>query len=250
MDLRLYGNVLWRHRFVVLGGAVLAVLLAILSFYRVQLDNGVPKLTPRKAEVWGSTATIFITEPGFPAGRRVAKTPQYSSPDAFAGLAGLYARLATSDSVLQRMRAAGPVKGTFQASPVLDSTGRSPQPLINLIGQAGSPRDARETVEHAITAFFAYIRAQQIAARIPKSQRVELSVVNAPRPAGLLVGRKRTLPIVVFLSVLIAAIALAFILENSRRSATVTDLKVEPESVAGTVDEPEPEPSQSVRRWA
>ena len=262
MNLRLYGQVLWRHRLVVLGGAGLALVLAIVSFYKVDFSGGVPKLTPRKAEVWQSQASLFITEPGFPAGRRtiglvpvnvggtVVPTPKYNAPDAFAGLATLYARLATSDDVLRRMSRSGPVRGVFQAAPVLDASRRSTEPLLNLFGQAATPRDARETVQRGLTAFLGYVRARQVAAGIPESQRVDFSVVNAPQPASLIAPRKRTLPFVVFLSVLFAAVALAFILENMGQRATVTELKPGSEPTPAAPEEPEAEPARSFRHWA
>jgi hypothetical protein len=273
MDLRLYGQVLWRHRFVVLGGAALALLLAILSFYRVDLSGGIPRLTPRKAEVWQSQASLFLTQAGFPAGRnsinlvpvavggQVVPTPQYNQPGALGSLASLYAQLAMSDAVMNRMRRAGPVPGSFLVTPVADSSGRSTQPLLNLFGQAPTPQGAERTVERGLTAFVGYIHARQVAAKIPVSQRVQLAVVNAPGPASVIQPRKKTLPFVIFLAVLFASVALAFILENvAGRRATVTELKPgssagtgaegEPQSEPGVPEEPEPQAAQSFRHWA
>lgn len=266
MDLPLYGRVLWRHRLVLLVGVILAVVLAVLAYYRVTVDDGVPKLTPREAEVWQSQASVFLTEAGFPAGRRtidlvpkriggeLVTVPKFNDPTRFAAYASLYARLATSDIVLRRMRAEGPLRGVFQATPVLDSSRRETEPIVSVIGSASNPRDAIQTVERGLNAFLWYIRSRQLGAKIPASDRIQLSVVNQPRPAVLVAPRKRTLPVVVFLAVMIAAIASVFVLENmlrSRSSRVPVDVGPEPEVLhEADGDEPESEPSlTAVHRW-
>jgi hypothetical protein len=53
----------------------------------------------------------------------------------------------------------------------------------------------------------------------------------APQDAVLVVGRKKTLPITVFLAVLIATLGLAFILENLRprlRSVSLAEPQADP----------------------
>jgi hypothetical protein len=60
------------------------------------------------------------------------------------------------------------------------------------------------------------IYRQQAQADIPDKQRVVLQVFSAARNATVVSGRKKTLPIVIFLSVLLATIGLAFVLENLR----------------------------------
>ncbi len=263
MDLALYARVLLRHKVLLLLGLLVAVGLAILSYDRVGLDGGKPTLTPRKAELWQSQATVLLTEPGFPAGRRVLDSatklvggqvvavPKFNAPGSYAGVVALYARLAESDQVRRRIEKSGPLAGSFQALATSDPL--SPErllPMVTLFGKASSPQVAQETVRRGMKGFLSYVRREQVAAGIPKRNRIEFQVINAPEPAILVAPRKRTLPIVVFLSVMIAAIALAFVLENSmrRRSVSVEVLELEPEREADA--DAAAEPDRSIRRWA
>lgn len=226
MDLALYARVLLRHRQVLLVGVVLAFVLAIFSHYRVEMGIP-PKLTPRKAEVWQSSASLLLTQRS-----QVVPVPGIGDPGSLANLAGLYARLAMSDEVLRRMKGGSP--GGFRATALVDRDSESVLPAVALLGTGSTPREARTTVARGLEAFLAYVRTQQGSVGISKRSRVELRVLNSPQPAQLLEPRKRTLPIVVFLSVLIAAIASAFILENRRRSSLLAEVEfasVGPEKV-------------------
>jgi hypothetical protein len=228
MDLSAYGRALRSHPVVVVGGIALAIALAVLSYYRVSPDG----LTPRKAELWQSQATVFVTENGFPAGRRVIPTvnkkvgteivpvPAFSDPSSFAGLASLYATLAGSDRVRARILASGPIEGSYQAASLADTSfGREePLPVIAIYGKATTPEAAERTTGRALKGLIDYLRAAQSAAGIPPSNRTVLQVLNEPEPATLVEGRKKTLPIAVFLAVTFAAVALVLVLDNARRT--------------------------------
>ena len=265
MDLRLYLRVLARHKLVLVVGLVLALVLAVLSYYRVDAIGMPPSLEPRKAEIWQSQASVFLTESGFPAGRRTnplvtkqvggqtVTVPRYNAPGSFTGLSPLYARLAVSDEVRRRIAKKGPPFGQFTAAPSVEGTSglQVPLPIVSLFGKATSANGARVTVARGLAVFLTYVAERQSAAGIPKNQRVQLRVLNAPQPAVLLEPRKKTLPIVVFLGVMIAAIAIAFVLENASRSRAPVEVVAEPERERQPELEPEPEQEVStIRRWA
>lgn len=230
MDLALYGRVLRRFWYIVLLGIVLAAVLAITSYFRVSFDGGAPKLTPRAKEQWQSQATLFLTEPGFPAGRRtidlvpvdvagqVTLQSKYNDPNRYTGLASLYARLAESDQVRALMQRNGGTTGTFQAIAAADTTyGKAVGlPMLSLFGTGPTPRIAEETARRGMNAFLAYLKDEQVQAQIAQKQRVLVEVLNQPQSAQLLVGRKKTLPFVVFLAVLFATLALVFVLQSVR----------------------------------
>src|SRR6478672_2060614 len=69
MDLRLYFSVIWRFKFLVVTGVVLALALAILSVVRVT-SNG---FVYRQAELWSGTTRLGVTQNGFPWGRLFAQ---------------------------------------------------------------------------------------------------------------------------------------------------------------------------------
>lgn len=230
MDLLLYGRVLWRFRFLVAVGTALALALAVLSYYKVSLDGG-PVLSPRKQEIWQAQSTLFLTQPGFPAGRTEQplilkkvgdqETPvaKYADPGRFTGLAALYARLANGDEVRRRVeRGNGTPNGDYAAIPVADTSygAVNPLPMISIFGTAPTPREALEITRKATTTFVSYFTAEQQAATIPNEQQVHLELLNSAGQTQLIVPRKKTLPIVVFLAGLFATVALTFVLENAR----------------------------------
>ena len=230
MDLALYGRVLRRFWYILLFGTTVAIALSLASYFEVSFDGGSPTLTPRAAEQWQSQATLFLTEPGFPAGRRtidlvpvniagqVTLQSKYSDPNRYTSLASLYARFAESDEVRALMDRDGAPKGSFQAIAAADTTyGKAVGlPMLSLFGTGPTPQIAEETTTSGMNAFLTYLRDEQARAEIAQKQRILVEVVNQPQPAELIVGRKKTLPFVVFFAILFATLAFVFVLQNLR----------------------------------
>jgi hypothetical protein len=210
MDLGLYFRVLWRFRVLMLAGLAVAILLAVFSAARITPSG----LKYRKAEQYVSYATLFVTQQGFPWGQLHA--PQSADANHFTSLAIVYSQLATTDPVRQILLRGGPIRGTFQVAPVLDTTNQEPLPLISVAAFGDSPQAAITLAKRETSALLTYIRAQQQGNAISADNRVNVDVVRKAQYASLYKGRSMTLPIVVFLVVLIAFSALAFILENAR----------------------------------
>jgi hypothetical protein len=240
VNLRLYARALWRFKWLALIGFLLAVSLAVLSAARFELPA---KLVYRQSEVWTSQSKILLTEPGFPWGRSIYPVepapaadeldkpyvPKYADPGRFYGLAELYSQFANSDRVRAIARSQGLGSAKFTAAPIPTSTGDGSLPLIGMTALAPSANRAVEAANLAGRAFRVFITEEQTAGRIPERQRVRLAVVSQAREASLVEGRKMTLPIVVFLSVIMAFLALVFVLDNlrPRRSAAEEDLPTE-----------------------
>jgi len=225
MDLRLYGRVIWRFRLVILLGLVLAVLLALLSYVRVSFKGGSPSFTYRQAEAWQSNTRLLVTGgKGFPQGRAYSSTPPptASSPSNglttvdFTGLAVYYQQLANSDAVHRILAHDKSLHGSMVATYDVDSTTKSPLPVLIISGVAATPAMAQRISAGGAAAFDTYLNRRARAAGIPPKQRVKLTVLNAPLGAELITKRKKTVPLVVFLTVMIATIGLAFVLENLR----------------------------------
>ena len=110
-------------------------------------------------------------------------------------------------------------------------------PVISLFGSAKSPSDALETTRLGTQAFIDFLERNQREAEIPDSQRVHVEVLSRARKAIVIEPRKKTLPIVVFLTVMTGTVGLVFVLENLRsrvrpvadaapgESAAVTDAR-------------------------
>lgn len=230
MELSLLGRVLLRFSGLVALGTVAAVVLALLSFYKVSFDGVVPTLTPSKPEVWQATASTFLTQPGFPIGA-IRKSDEALR---FIGIAPLYARLANSDAVTRLMvRTGGPLGRGEDVTAIgaADTTygAVSGLPLVTIIGTAPTPARAVRVAQRLTDAFRLYVRTRQDDARISESQRVDVQVINAAADPELVVPRKKTLPIVVFLAVMFATIALAVVLENLRPRTRREEVDQEPE---------------------
>lgn len=235
MDLALYLRVLWRFRILVAVGLMVATALGVLSYLKVDFSGGSVDISYRQSEEWASTATVFVTQEGFPLGRSVfdevlpvspregdenatsSYVPRYADPSRFASYALLYARLATSDMLERQMTREAPLRGEIAASVGTDP--RNPGialPLVEITGVAALPADARATAGRAMRALVSYVEREQRANRIPESKRIILRALNEPSEPTLVAGRSATKPVFIFLAVMVAICALAFLLENVR----------------------------------
>jgi len=228
MDIGLYGRVIWRHKLVVTVGVILAVALATLSYVRIG-GNGI---TYREAEQWVSYETISVTQPGFEEGR---PTQTGAEPSRLTLLAVLYSKYIDADAVRRRIWPNGAHGESIEAAPVNMFAGSSAStssalPMISIAALADHPRKAQELAARTSDALTKYIGERQDRASVPTGQRVELQPVkralsNAPL---LWQARSKALPIVIFLTAMIAALGLAFILENlNPQIAVVTDAEEE-----------------------
>ena len=227
MDFKLYGRVLWRFRLIVLAGVCFGLALAFLSFVRVSFADGKPTFAYRQSEVWESEARLFVTQRGFPWGRtapeylpagledRAPPVPE-SDPGRLANLATLYAEFAKGDfvqSVVGRKRAPLVVVEPVPAPPL-----SSPPilPLISVRALGPTPAAAAALARQTANALLAFVRREQGEARIPDASRVQLVPLSRPNSAIRVKERGKTVPMIVFVAVLMAACGLAFILENLR----------------------------------
>jgi hypothetical protein len=230
VDVGLLVRVVWRFKLLVLGGVVAAIVLATLSYTTVRFDGGAPTFTYRDNQQWESLSTIFVTSRGFPWGSAFDPNAQVINPDGtvamvpqlsttrLSGLAALYQEYATSDGVYQRLARRGPINGflrTYSVFPGGDGSA-PPLPMMTLSAVSTTPESARALNGRWLKAVIGYITIQQTRAQIPAEKRAVLQVIREPQRATLLTPRKKTRPILVFLTVMTAVIGLAFIFENLR----------------------------------
>ena len=230
MDLTLYFAVIRRFRVLIGVGAIAAIVLAVLSMARIDLANGKPALSYRAdANLDESLGAPHHTD-RVPVGASGSTRGTPGRPGCTGHLVVrgseplLPTRVVLRATREQRRRPSGdqaPVEqgrhragcccdGRFvvqRRSDFRSSTSSAP-------GQRrGSPSDSR-TIGTAT--FREYVAAQQRDAAIPDSQRVDVQVVTSAEPPLLAQGRKKTLPIAIFLGVMIMTVGAAFILENLR----------------------------------
>lgn len=236
MDIGLYTRVLWRFKWIVLTGVVVGLALGGLSVVRVT-DDGVRY---RQSELWSSVTRLGVTQQGFPWGRLLAQdaTPgeqalpsgiPIADPNRLNTLAVLYAELATSDPVRRQMLKDGPLNGKILASPVVVGENRVMLPFIDVLAISTSRRGAVSLAQRAADAVGVFIRDQQRANKVPQADRVVVQQIVRPKPPKIYQPRSKTMPVVVFLAVIFAAVALAFLLENARPRAREVGEPAEPE---------------------
>jgi len=215
MDLRLYFRVIWRFRIVVAIGLVFAIFMAVLSFVRI--SPGSPHVSYRQSQDWRSSTVFTLSGPGFAVGSTRGAGGSNSSVQ-LAALAAYYAPLALGDDVRRLMLKDGPIRGVIDAQPAVNnlSAFKTPLPILTITADATSQEAAVTLAQRAARAFTTYVVQQQQRFAIPPSQRIQFNVLNAAKKAELVGPRKKTLPIVIFLTIMTAAIGLAFVLENLR----------------------------------
>ena len=258
MDLGLYLRVLWRFRVVVVVGILLGSFLALISTARISFDGATPTLTSRQHEVWLSASTIFVTEEGFPWGRTIFDetvkvegadgeptfVPRFADPGRLSGLAVLYAELAKSDEVRRAFLERAPRDANYEPAVVKSTDGGSVLPLIYMKGFGPTPAISRFSANVATAAFRDYLNTRQAAARIPLAKRVKVVVTSRATTSELFEPRSVVRPIFLFLLVFMAAIALAFVLENVRPRAGA------PSGVRSVAPAPESKSVASTKRSA
>lgn len=228
MDIELYGRVIWRHKLVVAFGFILALALATLSYVRIEHGG----ISYRDAETWVSYETVAVTQPGFTEGR-LHETG--AEPSRLTLLAVLYSKYVDADGVRKRIWPNGAHDESIEAAPVNmfqggSASSSSALPLISIAAFSKTPAGAQQLAARTSDALTRYIEHRQQEARVPTTERVELQPVKralSNKPT-LWQARSKALPIVIFLTAMIAAIGLAFILENLRpQIAAVADAEEE-----------------------
>lgn len=235
MDVLLLSRVLWRFKYVVLGGFVLAVVLSVLTVARIDTAHGAPFIAKRTAPLYAGSATLLITQSGFPWGSAVQQytTSPSAGPVAngdltrLTSLANLYVQMANSDTIRRLVAKRAPstigllATQNYSTSPSFSSY---PLPIITLSATSRTGRLAVEDAQASADVLKTYLRRQQNAAGIDPSNRVVVQELEAPKKAVVVNATKKTLPAVVFLTIMLAVLGLAFVLENLRPRVAVSEV--------------------------
>ncbi len=230
MDLQLYARVIWRFKWLVALGVIVAFSLSVLSVFQVSLKS--PHLKARSVEQWKSTETLLVKPPGAPwLGLNYSKN---ADPQKYSTLGTILVQFVMSDEVRRLINQAWPLTkyDVIQAFPVLAQSYNSsspPLPLISVEVTSYSQWRSRQLVEHTTAAFRSYVEQLQAQNNIPTNRRVLVTTVRSYEPPLLLAGHSKTLPVVVFLTVMLGVFGLCLVLENLRprvRAVTRDDAKL------------------------
>lgn len=232
MDLRLFGQVIWRFRVIFVVGVLAAFLLAALSMVRVQLDKGL-KLSYRQSQVYQSDVLLSVDSRrgDFGAG----SAPVIDPGGWLSQLAVIYAQHAQDDDV-QRQIPAGGFERVVTAAPVMDARGRNALPFITVSGASTSARDAVRTAHSGAEVLIGYIGRVLAAGTAPDRRAVVRISKDAGAPV-VIQPRKKTVPIFIFLVFLIATIGLIMVLENMRPKPSQAAVPLRGDPNAGAAEE-------------
>jgi hypothetical protein len=214
MDLRLFFGVIRRSKFLVIGGTLVGLFLAILAYGTPKLVGGKPTIVPHGQEVWEAQSSVLITYAGFPYGR--TQSPTSSALASLASLSVVYANLAGSDQVTREIMAGEPSTAQVKAQPVYDPNSGLPEPIVSIAATAPTGTGARGLADRAASALQSYVAQKENASAVPSNQRIQLEILQKDATVTLVKGHKPTIPVLVFLALLTAVLTLAFIRDNAR----------------------------------
>lgn len=239
MDLRRHINVLWRFKWIIVGGVTLAILVACVSTFRLNVGGHGGLLQFRGTETFTSKSQLLVTQPGFFEGRAVV--PSTTGDGASVGgdsgrlssLAVIYSFYTMSQQV-QALIPSHPKPKDIEAHAI--PTGNSQfLPIVQLTTTASSAKGALDLNQQAIGALEKFLATHQSLTHTPDGERTEIQVLNpSSKPVGS--GHPITLALVAFLLTVIASIALAYVLENLWPS-----WRVKADDLDGIVGDWEPE---------
>jgi len=215
MDISLFLVVLWRAKWLVFAGAALAAVLAVLAYGQPSFSGGHPTLKPRSTEVWQSEAQLLIGQSAYPYRQSTGE------PDGSLGsLSPVYANLANGSVMQGEIRARLGTGGTVKATEDVDLAASSFLPFVNIIATASTSAEASRFAKGAASLFEAFVTREQIAQGVPPARRIRLSVVDSGANPKLIEGHKLSIPVLVFVAILMGTVALVLIKENVRTRAT------------------------------
>ena len=228
MDLIAYWRVIRRRRLIMFVGLSAALLLALFSLVK-PTSSGLTwsGLSWRTPPVYKASTTLLVTQPGFPWGRSTLDdrsasgdtttvVPRFSDPTRMEYLASLYARIAESDVIAERVEVArDEARPKWTATPIPGAEGRA-LPLIEIGAFEASPAKAIALANGVSAALRAYLASEQGKNRIAGDDRIELRVIERADEAAVFQGVRWTRPVMIFLLVSILTVALAFVVDNLR----------------------------------
>jgi hypothetical protein len=209
MDIELFFAVLRRFWKIVLGGLVLAIALAVLAH-------------SHRSETWESQAEALITsatpadgQGGISAADAAANPIAAAAvnPAALSGFAPVYVQFANANAVQDRLRE---IPGKVVAGEVTDPSDGAALPFVALNAVSPTASDAVKLNREAFTVLQQYITQQQASSGVGPRNRTTLQLIQNGDPPIMTGGSSTTIPLLVFVAIFGGAIAIAFMLENSR----------------------------------
>jgi len=256
MDVPKYLQVLWRSKWFLLVGAVVAAVAAFFAGFTI-MDG---KVTSRAVQSYTAATTLLISGeadnmyqavvPGQPLveGQTQPESVDLTSKAILYAyvISGLEMRAQVEDQVgeLADNESLTALRRTTQPGGDESFPGRYVLPILSVVGTSLNPDRAEEIAATAADLFLAQVVEEQDAATLPDADRVVVSVLDRT-PATEVEGSNPAIPVAItFLGVFLLFVAAAFIfagIRSRKRGSDDTD-DVDPTPGETIVAEAEPEP--------
>ncbi|AYG03708.1 hypothetical protein [Gryllotalpicola protaetiae] len=235
MDVPQYLRVLWRYKWLLLVGIVIAAMAAMIAGF--SLVDG--KLVSRTTQQYSAATTIMLgsADQSIFTDQQVGPTQapgQTVQQTNLAQTAVVYAYLISGDTIRQQVEAK---LGAFGPDDMLTAVSRTTQPagseqfpgkytlpMINIVGESDNAGRAEKISQTAAEQFQTYVVRQQNESKVATADRIQLTTIS-DGAAVAAEGSNPAIPIVITgVGVLLVFVALAFVLYNialSRERARV-----------------------------
>ena len=188
--------------------------------------NGKPGIVARGTESWESQTELIITQGSDPYGRAAQQytggSPKTGTPAVpvgeqayMASLAPIYAAVANGNAIHDEILKSDPVDGAFNATAVVDSVTDAALPFVQFTATGQTSTSVVRLAQKAALVLQTYVANEEKAAGIAPSDRVVLQLIENGDQATLVKGHSKSVPLLVFVAILGAAVALAFVKENA-----------------------------------
>jgi capsular polysaccharide biosynthesis protein len=230
MDMSRFFSVLWRSKWLVVTGLVVAVLASLTAGFRV--ENG--SMEPRAESSFTAATLVMLSGAGIPLyqaespGQALTNGTTAPREQNLSKAAVMYAYIISGSSIRDDVtRQVGPLSASESISAVQRTTqpsgserfpGRLDLPIIEIHGTAASPERAVQLAETATASFHSFVAQQQEAAKLAPEARVELANIQDAAVTENNVSNTVAPLIAVGAGTFLAFIALIFILDNARRT--------------------------------
>jgi hypothetical protein len=232
MDMSRFFSVLWRSKWLVVTGLVVAVLTSITAGFRVENAS----MEPRAERSFTAATLVMLSGAGIPLyqaaspGQALANGTTAPREQNLSKAAVMYAYIISGSPIRDDVtRQVGPLSAVESISAVQRTTqpsgserfpGRLDLPIIEIHGTAATPERAVQLVDTATASFHSFVTQQQEAAKLAPAARVELANIQDAAVTENDVSNTVAPLIAVGGGTFLAFIALIFILDNVRRTRT------------------------------
>ena len=230
MEIPTYLRVLWRSKWLLVVGALVAAVAAFFAGFTI--NNG--QVEPRAEQTYRAGTTLLLNGPDQPLYQAVIPGQELqegqSQPQTvdLTSQAILYAYLISGRDMRATVEAQiGPfaeeesltgLRRTTQPDGDEAFAGRYVLPILEVVGTAASPERAEQISRTAAQSFQAQVISDQNAAEIPEDDRVIITTIDEKKGEAA-EGSNPAIPVVVtFLGVFLLFVAVAYIIAGSRAS--------------------------------